>query len=43
MVLRRFEMDNVRAVVEKKVTEDGRLCGLKRWSGETVTIVIQGN
>lgn len=40
MSIRRFEIDNVSVVVEKTITKDGRISGLKKWAGKNAIIVI---
>lgn len=41
MPLRRFETDNVRVVLEKTVSNDGRISGLKKWRNKKAIIIIQ--
>ena len=38
--MKKVEIDNVEEIVEKIVTPDGKVGGLKRHSGKNVTIVI---
>lgn len=41
MALRRFEMDCVRVVIEKEISKDGKIVGLKDWADKKATIIIQ--
>jgi len=41
MVLRRFELDNVRVVLEKTIQRQGKIFGLTEWVGKKATIIIQ--
>ena len=38
--MRKVEIDNVMAMLEKTVTKDGKVGGLKRYAGKNVTIVV---
>ena len=38
--MKKIEIDNVEELLEKIVTQDGKLGGLKRHAGKKVTIVI---
>lgn len=41
--MRRFEVDNVRVVLEKSISIDGKIVGLKDWANRKATIIIQDN
>lgn len=41
MPMRRFEIDNVRVVLEKEISKDGKVWGLSDWAGKKATIIIQ--
>lgn len=38
--MRRLEIDNVEVMLEKEVSDDGRVFGLKDWAGEKVIVII---
>jgi hypothetical protein len=38
--MKRVEIDNVEEIIEKIVTQDGKVGGLKKHSGKTVTVVV---
>ncbi|MFW6121518.1 MAG: hypothetical protein ACOC80_11550 [Petrotogales bacterium] len=38
--MRKVEIDNVEEMVEKIVTKDGKVGGLKKYAGKNVVIVI---
>jgi putative transposon-encoded protein len=38
--MRRVEIDNVEEMIEKIVTKDGKVGGLKKYAGKSVTIVV---
>jgi hypothetical protein len=40
IVLRRVEIDAVAAMVEKVVTKDGKINGLKKYAGQTVVVIV---
>jgi len=39
IVLRRVEIEDVTAMVEKVVTKDGKINGLKKYAGQTVVVI----
>jgi len=39
--MKKVEMDNVEAIIEKEVDGIGRVSGLKRWKGRVVTVIIE--
>jgi hypothetical protein len=39
IVLRRVEIDDVIGMVEKVVTKDGKINGLKKYAGQTVVVI----
>jgi len=36
----KVEIDNVEEMLEKMVTEDGKVCGLLKYAGKNVLIVV---
>ena len=38
--MRRVEIDNVEEMIEKIVTKDGKVGGLKKYAGKNVTIIV---
>jgi len=38
--MRKVEIDNVEELLEKTVTKDGKVGGLKKYAGKSVTIVV---
>ncbi len=38
--MRRVEIDNVEEMIEKIVTKDGKVGGLKKYAGKKITIII---
>ena len=39
-IMRRIEIDNVEAMLEKTVSEDGKIWGLKEWANKKAIIII---
>lgn len=39
--MRKLEIDNIEAIVEKTVSEDGKIWGLKEWANRKILIIIQ--
>jgi hypothetical protein len=39
--MRKLEIDDIEAMVEKTVSEDGKIWGLKEWANRKVIILIQ--
>jgi hypothetical protein len=40
--MRKVEIDNVEEMIEKTVTKDGKVGGLKKHAGKNVVIVVIG-
>lgn len=38
--MRKLEIDDIEAMVEKTVSEDGKIWGLKEWANKKVIIII---
>jgi len=38
--MRRVEIDNVEEMIEKVVTEDGKVGGLKKYAGKNILVII---
>jgi putative transposon-encoded protein len=38
--MKRIEIDNVEEIIEKIVTKDGKVGGLKKYTGKKVTVVV---
>jgi hypothetical protein len=41
--MRKLEIDNITAMIEKPISKDGRVCGLKDWKNKKAIIIIQEN
>ncbi len=41
MATRRLEIDNIEAMVEKTVSEEGKIWGLKEWADRKVLVIVQ--
>lgn len=39
-IMRKIEIDNVEELLEKTVTKDGKVGGLKKYAGKNVLIVV---
>ena len=39
--MRKLEIDDIEAMVEKTVSEEGKIWGLKEWANRKVIILIQ--
>jgi len=40
MAMRRVEIDNVEEMLEKTVSKDGKVVGLKKHAGKTVLVIV---
>lgn len=38
--MRKIEVDNVEAMIEKTVSDDGKIWGLKEWANKKVVIIV---
>jgi len=38
--MKKVEIDNIEELIEKVVTKDGKVGGLKKFAGRSVTIVV---
>ena len=39
--MRKIEIDNVEAMLEKEIDKTGRISGLKQWEGRKAIVIIQ--
>lgn len=39
-IMKKVEIDNVEEIIEKTVTKDGKVGGLKKYAGKNVTVVV---